>query len=68
MAPNSFDQTTLDTPRVRYTSSTASSGWDNTPTNCTSTSSEWDDDHYYVSVVSRVDEAKVKKLIKKNDG
>jgi len=66
MAPNSFNQTTLDSPRVRYTTSTTSSGWDNSPTNCSGTSAGWDnDDYYYVSVVSREDEAKIKKLIKK---
>lgn len=66
MAPSSFDQTTIDTPRgVRFTS-TASSGWDNAnPTNCTSASTGWDNDNYTITITSREQDVKIKKLLKK---
>lgn len=65
MAPNSFDQTTLNTPRVYYTASTTSSGWDNTPTDCTSASTGWDNNNYTITITSREQEIKIKKVLKK---
>lgn len=65
MAPNLFNQTTLDTPRVRYTTSTTSAEWDNEPTNCTSTSSGWEYSNYTITITSREQEAKIKKLLKR---
>jgi len=64
MAPNLFDQTNTCSPRVRYTVSTTSSNWDNTPTNYTGTCDSWGD-HYTVSIVSKPTEAQIKKQIKK---
>lgn len=65
MAPNLFDQTTLYTPRVRYSISTTSSAYDNTPTNYTGTYDTGAYDSYTVCIVSKPTEAEIKKRIKK---
>jgi len=63
MAPNAFDQTTTCSPRVRYTTSTTSSNWDNTPTNYTGTYDSGS--NYTVSIVDRPTEQQIKKIIKR---